>query len=521
MKQFIAIAVALVATARAAQAAPAWCKDASFDGDVDMSDLSSKDPSEVIVALAHATCAPTDESRAQQKEIDQSRAAWGKRLGMTDADWADVVDYVATNEGRDIHVEFSTKDATRFTPLDQYKALTDGFPMPGGNLPFKDPLYVTDMFDGNLSEVARYAYVDTCLRAEGSGQPPVATWAICQADLDAFDADKFADELRKDTAHRGDIKVALRLAAMDLKKRIKEHAAQVKSALAQDPVYPRMFEVAKQARADWAAGLGKRQDLLGLALRMDAAMFAGSRKLYEGCEDVTQKALADAIAKVPAGAFKGMQDQRWDPFHGFAQTAGPVLLENPEVNLAAIAYVDCAPQTGAFDFVATYLRDTPGFRGPRSAALSRLMLEKLQLDDMNARLEWPESVRAWPGPHGTVTSAGGVIASIKPEGDVLVVTLEKLIVKRLECTASHSTGRVERIHVDGRVDYVSVCDKSEVVTHNEQWDDFKIRKSYAPLLRKGVKFSVNYGADGKGDVLAIWPSKTAEQPSWLLGAVVK
>ncbi|MGN6105900.1 MAG: hypothetical protein ACTHU0_12410 [Kofleriaceae bacterium] len=511
------VIVALVASAGTASAAPGWCKEAAFSESVELRDLASKDPSTVVVALGHATCAPSPEADARRAEIEKHRQAWGQRLGMIDSDWADVIAWARANEGRDSELQFSTKDVAQLTPLDEYKAITEGFVLPNGNGDYQDPIYVADVLDRRLSEVGRYGYVEQCLKAEAP-----ATWAICQADIDKLDLAKLHAQLRADTAHRGDLKMALRFSLLDLRKRLDQHAARVQAAWKQDPVYRKMFEVAAAGRAEWAATLAKEGPLLELAQQLDSAAWSRSRKQYEGCEARTTAALATAVSKVPASAFKSMKDERFDPYGGFARAAGPVLMAIPEVHLAAIPYVLCHSTTGTAAFLSYYLRDLGGFRGPRTMAFSRLLGEKLTLDDMNARIEWPSSQRMYLRSSGEIGSAGGVIASTRAEHDRIRVTLERYLVKRVECVQSHTTNRIARITLNGEVQYEQVCDKTDTVTYDETWADFKIRPAYAPLLVKGAKFSaVNGDGETGADVIVAWPNKTADRPSWLLGAKLK
>ncbi len=516
--------VALAAPGRA-HAAPEWCKGATFSGELDLGELASTDPTEVVVALAHATCAPTAQAEAHRAEIERSRKAWGKTLGMADGDWADVIAWANAGEGRNVELRLSTKDVTKFTPIDQYVAITEGFPRPGGNGNYRDAIYVSDALESSLGEVGRYAFIKSCLataRDVGSSSPPAATWALCQVDLDRLDLAKLHEELSADTAHRGDLKMALRFELRDLPRRLEEHARAVQAAWQLDPVYEQMFAAAKAGRLEWEATLGKDQKLLELAQQMDSAVWAASRRQLEGCQEKTAAALEAAVAKVPASTFKGMQDERNDLFGGFAKNAGPALLAVPEVNLAAAAYVLCQPSTGTGDFLAYYLGETVGHRGPRSAGFSRMLAEKLTLDDLNARLEWPETSRPYRRVGGSMGSAGGVVASTKIDGDFVIVTLERLIVKRNECVESHRTNRISRILADGTIEYELVCDKMGIVSHDRTWADFKIRKAFAPLLEPGVKFSSVLGKDDLGtDVIALWPNKAAETPSWLVGARVK
>lgn len=532
MKQLIAIAVAAAGTLSqvgAAAAAPSWCKDASFDGDVDLADLASKDPVVVMTGLAHAACAPSAESRAHAADIEAAHASWGQRFGMVEGDWADVIAYVNAGGSQGDHaLTYSTKDFAQFTPIDQYKAIVDGFRIDDGNngtADHKDAIYYADVFDQHLSEVARFGYIAGCMGDNDKGdQPPAAEWAVCQEDVARFDLAKFNDQLRADTAHTGDQRQRLRFAALRITFQIKQQAQDVAAAQAQDPVYKQMFAVATKARAEWAATLGTESSLLALALKLDSARVAGSRKQFAGCEAETAAALAAQVAKVPAAQFKKMHDVRFDPSEGFAKGAGPILAAIPAVSLAAMPYILCQPTSGTGDFLAYYLSRTAGFRGPRTTVLSRLLDEKFVLDDMNAKIRWAYTDPLWTRSGGVMTSAGGLVASTKLDGNRAIVTLDKLLVKTEQCTQSHDTNKISEILSNGQIMYQSICDKTAIVTEDQQWDPFKVRKAYAAVLKKGVKFSaVNaHGDDELGmDVIAIWPSAKAEVPSWLLGAEIK
>ncbi|MEO7730493.1 MAG: hypothetical protein ABIY55_05935, partial [Kofleriaceae bacterium] len=351
---------------------------------------------------------------------------------------------------------------------------------------------------------------------------PSVTWALCQVDIERFDPGKLATQLRTDTAHGGDVKMALRLRVLELPERLKTHAAEVQKMFAKDDAYKKVFELVAKARTEWAAGPGADTRLVELAQKMDGAWFAQSRKAFDGCEDTTTAALRAEISKIPAKTFTGMKDIRDDPFKGFAAGAGPLLVKVPAIALAAGPYILCNEKAGTADMLAAYLQDTPGYRGPRTAGISKVMLEKVVLDDINARLDYPNfGSRPYSRSHGAIGSAGGVIAKLKVTGEILTVDLEKLLIKRNECVKEHHSKRIERINADGRVDYELICDQMGIVTHDATWGTFKIKKAFAPLLKKGVMFSSINSKDEGADVIAIWPSKSAELPSLVLGAAVK
>jgi hypothetical protein len=511
--------------ASAAHAGPAaWCKGAS-GGSPDLRDLASKEVREVILGFVAAECAPNAEVEAHRGELEQSRAAWSKKLGMTEADWADAVAYAATSDDYSINASISTKNLATATPLDQYALIEKS---DGGPSATADQMYATDMFERNLSEVGRFAFLSsTCfdssrntVRDDAGLTGAEVTWAICQPDFEKFNLAKFYDELRADTAHDGAIKMKLRILAMDFSRKIKDHAAQVAEMKKRDDANKKVFDLAAGAREDWLSGVGKNTKLLDLVLSVESGRIAESRKLLEGCAEATTAAVAQAVSKIPAKSFIGFADDRYNGGIGFATNAGLVLMQSPEMMLAAIAYVQCDPKDEMSLFLGPVLDYAPGARGPRNAALGKLRTAKVTYDNVNAKLTFPK-----PEPYGGFygqsafksDSMGGVVKSVKPEagGDVLVL-LEKTTITTTECVKSHKTNRIQEIRIDGSVRYEEICEKSGKVTRDNTWFDVKVNKKYASQLKPGVQFS----ATGKA-LLAVWPNKNAKAPSIVLGAQVK
>lgn len=511
-----ALLIAASATTAHAAPPPGWCKDADTSSRPDLGRLTDADPEVVLETFVRAMCAPTDEVEANRAAIEKNRQAWGKRFGLAEADWADVVDW--TNH-RGPQPTFSTKDPSQFTAVDQYLAIVEGFEQPGGSGPLRDPSYAADVFGAALTEVGRLGYLTRCLRSDAT---PVE-WALCQGDVDAFDLATFHTQLRADTAHAGAYKMMLRLEASGIKARIKQHAVDVAAIGKQDPAYQRMFEITARARTEWAALATREAALLALVKQVEAAHFSRSRSARAGCEATTAAALAKATGALPARAFAGLFDQRFDPTAGFAAAAGPVLMNDPAVNLAATAYALCQDD-GTAKFLRQVLIQTPGNRGPRTLAFTRLLTEKFQLDDVDARITWPTFERPYDTNANAPISAGGVVASTKVDGELVKVTFESLKIKREECVESHQTSKIYRLHADGRVEYEQVCDRMGVVTHDDQWMDFTIARRFLPQLEKGARISVVYppnGATTGAEVIATWPSAKATAPTWLLGAVLR
>jgi hypothetical protein len=521
MKRLLLLSVVTLLAQRGAAWAdlPAWCGTASFEASgSDLNDLKRTEPDDVVRAIAKTRCSTSPEVAQNHAKIDAARQAWGKKLGMTEADWADAVAFVDNRDGNYPKVEYSTKNLAQMTPMDQWRAIRDGLQVDGKQ--YADPLYAADALQGQLTEVGRLALLEWCLQQEVE-HSSIGHWAICQADADAWSFTKFATQLRSDTAHDGATKMILRFRALGLAQRLQEAAAKRDKLFKQDDAYKKMFDVATTARTEWSKGIGANTKLLELVQTMESAMLAGSRKQFAGCEATTSEALKTAVATIPAKAFAGMADDREDPFKGFAYVAGPVLVKTPVVNLAAIAYALCH-KTGTADWLRATLQQVPGVRGPRSAALTALYDEKFEFDDVNARaVRYPDvGTRPYSRTGGNITSAGGVVAKVTPGKEHATVGLKKTTAKRLSCVKSKPTNRITRIRPDGSLEYESICLKSEVVTYDTTWADFKINSAQVSVLKAGAKFSAVYG-EAFHDVIALWPNANATTPSVVLGAQLK
>jgi hypothetical protein len=525
MKSFLLLSAILCASGVASAAAPghAWCK-AAAPGKVNLQDLSSKDVRVVLTAFVNALCAPTAEVEAHRAEIEQARQAWSQRLGLVEADWADVAVYVQTHDDFSIPVPVIAKTFAAASPLDQL-AIIRGAEQ--GTDERYDTLYATDMFEANLSEVGRYAFLSgSCfdqtksVATDGSGLiGSEVMWAICQPDFERFNLGKMFDEIRADTAHDGAARMKLRVAVYNWAKLVKDHAAQVSEMLGRDPANKQLFEAAAGARTAWAGSVGKHTRLLELVSAMESATRTQSRKQFEGCAETTAKELADAVSTLPAKLFAGMYDNLDNPWDAFAAKAGIPLGQSAPVNLAAIAYTLCTPESPVSTYLTQILTFAPTMRGPRSAALGRLRDEKIQYDNAKAQLWFPR-----PRPYGDMypqqpvhaLSYGGVVRAVKREGELLTVERQQVMVSQPQCLKFHYTGRVTRIRDNGSVEYDRVCDQMGSTSVNHASTPLRVQARFAPLLKPGVMISTT------GDeVIATWASKTAKQPTTILGGTLK
>lgn len=519
-KPILSLAATLIAlgasTSAVANTLPAWCGKTTFEANsADVNSLKRTEPDYAVRAIVTVLCSTTSDAASAHGNAEELRKSWGAKLGMVDADWADAVSFVGSYP----NLALSTKVITQFTPMDQWFAIREG--LTAGDI-HAGSVYLADAMHAGLSEVGRMAFIEYCLkeRIEHSEMP---RHAMCAADIAAWNPEKFATQLRGDS-HDGGNKMLLRIRALELAETLVTYRAEREKLYKQDDTYKKMVDVATKARAEWEKGVGANTPLLELMQTIDSATFAGSRKLFAGCEEKTQAALTSAISKIPAKAFAGMTDVRNDPHGGFAQKAGPVLVNHPEVNIAANAWAQCHRQTAIADFLMASLQEVPGFRGPRVAAYAALLNEKFVFDDVNARApRYPSFYGDVPYSRsgGSLRSAGGVVDKVTKAKDHAVVALQKTTAKRVDCVKSHRTNRVSRISSDGRVEYETICDKSAIVTYDTTWTDFKVNLEYVPLLTRGVVFSASNLNNGFFDVLALWKDANATVPMLVLGAKVK
>ena len=502
---------------------PTWCKGEDFKASGSsftvLAQQDTQDPRSFVSALVKFSCSSDPELEAKRGELDKLRAEWSENFAMNDADWADAVVYAKENGNQSDKISMQATTFATMSPIDQFVAITKGFAAAS------NPLYVADVLDSTLTEAGRTGLLQACAtngsiaRADGG----MAMWAICQGDADKLDENKFSTELRGDTSHSAAERMRVRIAFYTTRAKLNKNAAIAEKLIKKDDAYKKLFDAAAKGRAEWAKTVGTNKDLLDLVQTMDSAVLFQSRKQLAGCEDTTAAALAAAVSTIPAKAFATMHDDREDPFKGFATKAGPLLVNNPIVNLAATAYALCHAKTATGRFLSRYLQEVPGMRGPRGAAFAQLLQQKFELDD--TQLKEPPlpqlGLRPFNSRGGEIMSAGGVVKDLKPGKGKTTVDLERTSRKQLDCVQEHVTNRIVSIRDSGSVEYERICDKTAIVTYDSTWRGFSVTDESAKVLKPGLLFSSTYGDGLEGEVIALWPSKEAKLPSVVLGAKLK
>jgi len=451
---FLGSMCALVAHTATALAAPSWCKGGDEKPSYDFTSLFTEtDANRALDELVAASCYPESDVASMGKQITATRAAWSKRLGLTEADWSDVSEWSHLQR----HLKGDPKIAVRdrqaawsaYSPIDQYGALSTA------DIGSVDAAYLADAFGMKLTQLGRLGYVAQCLSAKDAP----ATWAMCAADVTALDHAKLAAEIRADTTHSAGDRMTARIVAYETIALRPKHLADTKALQAKDPAYAKMWTLADAARQEWSKA---DTQLIAIAEELDAARVTGSRKASAGCIAKTWDAWKTTVAAIPAKKLATIQGRPGDEF--ITQLVAMVVAEQNGY-LAAFTLNACATLESKEDLLTRTIGYSttrwPGFRGPRTAAHTAILTAGLQLDDRSATIEFPEVNRDWiKGDGGVSTSGLGAIESVKIDAakDRATVTFAKQKVTQNRCTKGHYTNRINQIMPDGTFHYYYVCD---------------------------------------------------------------
>lgn len=519
---------AAVAQAGPAPASYAWCKSVREDPEAGDAGSLLKDaldpeaaPGIAVPAILQALCYPSDAARGKRDALEAARRTWMQRLVADERDWAtDVVGWGNLRHGDRMemlgHAVYPRRGAawSAAGPLEQWALIRtrsdDG-----------TAYYVADALA--LTEAGRLALLERCaLEGSISDEPRPVEWAVCQPDLDALDPGKLAAEIRGETGRPLAERMALRAAASEVQRQRPRHAARVTQLVARDPAYGKLFELAKAAREEWRARAASRADLIAAVRAMDDARATGSRKAMEGCSARAWPLFAAAVGKLPAKRFENL---RGDAAHAltFFDAAIGAILQDPDAYLAANALLACegtADHLGAA--LAGGLSSWPGFRGPRTAALTAIRLADLQPDRRGEKIEVP-SVRlslAAEAPARSIAelraSAIGVIASVVDRGDTVRVTFPAAAELQDQCVGRRTTSRISRIDSSGNVLYEAVCTQWRTVRVDTTPRPVDVAKRYAAGLAPRRHVSIIAGVPE-----AVWATAASPTPLAAFGALLK
>lgn len=469
-----------------ARAEPAWCKGATEKinvSDYDFKDLQDgADPRNAVRTLVGAHCFPNEDTRKGEKAIGEGFKLWSSKLEMSDADWADAVAYTNARYGGSLQVRDARAAWSAWTPIDQYVGMQKS--TLGDSSRVVDRAYLADALGPRLSELGRAAFVAGCIAAEH----PTA-WALCQPDVEALDIRKTAAELRGDAGYEGFDKMLIRLELLELRAKLSEHEQKAKATMGKDPAYAKMFEIAVSAHKGWSSTVDPK--LVALALAIDDARVTNSRRASEGCSETTWTAFRGVVSAMPPKSFAGLIHDPEKSTASALEQAMSIVTATPNGYLAALAVAICGRFDERRDYavrtLAGLVRYLPGHRGPRNAAHTAIMNAGLQLDDRDAKIEYPELTRPWLDTSGGSSGGGwGQVAKVTAKGENTAIEFSKVKSKQQECTNGHYTNRLRQIRSDGTILYEYVCKSWKTVTINEPpFREQTVNARYAGGLKKG------------------------------------
>ncbi len=520
------------ATGPARADAPAWCKGKKLEytsitngnGEFLFKTDADDEKTDAFQNVVAALCTPkagSDNGEAALKyrnELETARQRWAKRFAMTEEDFGDAAEWasagVGERRGLRIEVDLDKKAWSSLGPVEQFAELTRGSGPSGSAM--LDWLYVADALGAKITQAGRLGFISHCI----DGNSKAVEWAMCQGDIAALDMAKLNAELRADKAAGGFEKMTIRMIADDyIRHRLPAHAADVKKLTGKDPAYGKLFELADKTRKDWDGLYKTDAALLDLAAAMDDANATKSRHALEGCDDKTWKAWQTAVAAIPAKTFAGMHDDLENMNFMYPRALAAVLT-NVEAYNAAVAYTLCHSDDKGFfsKMLSIGLSRWPGERGPRNATVVAAMRAGIELDDRDAKLDFPDPYRTWFGPLDGGHSGGGFGAVSKVKADAKKTHLEfaPVPVKQDQCTKEVTTHRIEMIRDNGDVVYERQCLASKIVTVNHASQPTDVDARFATGLKGGMVVSVIEGV-----LLAAWPTNGAKQPSIIFGVAVK
>jgi hypothetical protein len=467
------LVICLGAIGTASAAPPPWCGKLLSDSTIsnvggvernpgqfrynsDADDLVADD---ALKNIAEAECSPPVDAK-YHAQLEAARARFSKRLHMTEADWADVPEFL-TNFNGDFPAtppKLAIGDRGPFAQFLSFTALLNP-KAGGGNETNEDHFdFLADEYGDRLTQAGRLGYLMDCYERMGSVP---TTWALCLPEVDQLDLDKLADELRRDKSYGAVQRMFVRRAAGQLvSTTIPDRRAKLAKA---DPVLEKLPDIAIGARKDWLAH-PPSSELVQLLGSLDDEWAKGTRKASLDCAGPTRKAFDDVVAKIPAADFKDLQ---WQPKPGqkdfvpYPRRLMNRAISTPQGYFAALAMVRCGAVTEQFTMLTRGLHGVldraPGLRGVHTAALTAA--EAVGLQPLNGHIQF---MSIWYhfrslNPKKEYANVRGEIAKITPKGDVVHVEFVQKAATEDYCDDWQETNHQLGWKGDGSPQYEMKC----------------------------------------------------------------
>lgn len=525
MKQLLLVSVmvstGMAGTAAAGRAKAAWCNHDLSSSSVQMQSLKGTDARQDLDVIATAQCNPGDVADKDWPAIDAAYRNYSTRLGLDAAAWADVADWLASDDPYHWpNLKIEGKQTSKLDPMEQLVGIETNT---AGGKTQVDPEYFLDSLGPKVSETARAYYISKCIKNSN----PTA-WAVCQGDIDVLDGKKLFAEMNAATTHKGRDRMYVRLVLDEVKRALPAHAAKVKELTA-DPAWAEYFKLAKQQRADWDARWKAGGDLLALADEMDAALVDPSGHAGS-CVARSWAAVKAAAAKIPAKSFTLFRPEKEElmMFVNDARATIPgVLMNTPEGYLAGNAYAICwsiqphdsdnrRPKDGLAEAIEDMGWQWRGFRGPRNGVEQEIFNSEAM-----PKAGAPSLLmlfRPWfeQRSHHDSNGASGIVTAVKVKGSKVTFEFQKKKHQEYVSLNCRNTNHVQAIRDNGEVVYDQICADSKLITTMDGPDPYSVSAENA----KGVKPGMYIFATGDFLFFA-WKDAKLGVPAIVLGQPAK
>ncbi len=319
---------------------------------------------------------------------------------------------------------------------------------------------LADELGDRLSQLGRASFVEKCFHNAKDDASSALMWAVCGRDVAALDLKALDAEIAAagvGPASHDEVVKHVR-EQLDAAKKV---GAAVEAAAKDDPGVAALLRLGADAREEWKAYAASHADQVAKYLALKDAVRSGKSndKGYQGCYEVTQPAFAKAVraTKFPTGV-------HGDPLPARVE----LVTQTIDGYVAAVAYGACAfgqaPSGEALYAAAANPKGGGARFGARSVTLAKILSPAFKPSFADRSLQFHSMAFEWqygltmPGANAItaiMTPGGGVVGSIKPDGDAVHINFKGNSVE--ECLEWQDTNRIAQVTPNGSISYQKVC----------------------------------------------------------------
>lgn len=431
-----------------------------------------------VAAPANVEEAATNEGESQDDAQAKKRAAWEAKHGGKR-----VSDFEKNGDSK-----YGPLRRT-WSPLHQYHAISD-----------HAALVTADELGERLSQAGRVAVIQSCFANAKPNASAVSRWAVCGADVEAFDPVALDKELRKEGLSQVE-REAFITSAKDVVGGAKAIGAAVTELAKGDPGLGEIVAMGKTARTEWSAFASAHADQLAKLAELQDLVREHKNGLAGDCLEQTRP----AMEKIVRATKWRERDQPTEAADFFVNMLPPTTA----AFIATEAWAACASLThpagdaiyaaataGSYGW-STYRWNRYHRRGPRTLTVAKLYQEPFEPKFASRDLTMNESYGKIDNPHkggapeveGYGANRDGKIAKLtKGAVETTVVFSDERVIR---CDDWQDTNQIESVTAGGDVVYVKKCMHRSPTTTQEE--DALVPNVYAAGLAPGVELTAQRG----------------------------